>query len=56
MEILFWNSTTGIGVLSGANSYRCIDIDGCSSTEFVKTGLIIFWALKAYMIGLLVLK
>lgn len=36
----FWNSATGIGVLSGANSYRCIDIDGCSSTEFVKQVLL----------------
>lgn len=31
----FWNSATGIGVISGDNSFRCIDIDGCSSFDFV---------------------
>lgn len=36
----FWASATGIGVISGGNSYRCIDIDGCPSINFVKEVLI----------------
>ena len=31
-----WAKATGIGVMSGGNSYRCIDIDGCNSSEFLK--------------------
>lgn len=30
-----WAKATGIGVISGGNSYRCIDIDGCHSLEFL---------------------
>ena len=32
----YWAKATGIGVMTGGNSYRCIDIDGCHSVEFLK--------------------
>ena len=30
-----WAKATGIGVISGGNFYRCIDIDGCHSISFL---------------------
>ncbi|GHU16334.1 hypothetical protein FACS189441_8370 [Betaproteobacteria bacterium] len=36
----FWSIATGIGVISGGNTYRCIDVDGCSSIDFIKKILI----------------
>ena len=36
---LFWAQATGVGVKSGCNGYRCIDIDGCSSLDLLKNML-----------------
>lgn len=44
----FWNSATGIGVISGGNSFRCIDIDGCSSFDFVTKFLYLLGLNESY--------
>lgn len=38
IEDLNWKNATGMGVYSGgANGYRCLDIDGCDSNDFINS-------------------